>query len=692
MNKILIFVAVFIGVVNASAQVEDTDTLSGKQLQEVVVSAPRVIRKADMDVYYPNKSAVKNSQNGLQLLDNLMIPMITVSEMLSKVTAAGQEVQVRINGRISSAEQVAALLPETIKRVEWIDNPGLRYGDVNYVLNFIVINPTLGGSMMTSARPMLNQAFGLYVGDIKLNNGRSQWHLRSKYKLMEKLDAYRDYDETFTFPDGTSLTRDERPRGGDLCNSTLRSWASYSFIKPDTTVFFAELALRNDFSEKLNYNGILSLSDGSDDILLNDMHGKHGNTPSLSLYWQQSMSRQQMLIVNFNGTYYNGRSFSDYLEQFPNSIDYITDVRTSIKDRNLAFAMEADYIKNWENGRLTAGASYTANLNRSRYESLGNKIFHQRQNRAYMFSEYFHRLGKWSLAGGVGLQYTDFFFRESGQGKHSWSPRPQATVTYSHNPYHNFRVNFTSWQSAPSLVETNLVPQQLDGFQWRVGNPELKTANTYQVDFRYSFSIKRVNGSLGVRGFTSPDAITPYMFWDDDKLITSYENSRGVRGIVFSLSPQVDVVPGWLMAGGGLQYSMERSQGVGYFHRFNSWSGNANFRLMHWGFMLTGSYRCGIRSLWGERISSGDSENVIELTYKWKTWQFGGGVFMPFGKYDMSNESLNKWNRNEQHMRLSMRMPYITVAYNLQWGRQKREVKKIIDIEANADSSTAGSK
>ncbi len=49
--------------------------------------------------------------------------------------AAGQSVQLRINGRESSIEQVRALLPETIRRVEWIDNPGLRYGGANYVLN-----------------------------------------------------------------------------------------------------------------------------------------------------------------------------------------------------------------------------------------------------------------------------------------------------------------------------------------------------------------------------------------------------------------------------------------------------------------------------------------------------------------------------------------------------------------------------
>ena len=64
--------------------------------------------------------------------------------------------------------------------------------------------------------------------------------------------------------------------------------------------------------------------------------------------------------------------------------------------------------------------------------------------------------------------------------------------------------------------------------------------------------------------------------------------------------------------------------------------------------------------------------------------------FVPFGKYDQGSQLLSKWNRNEQHMRLDMRMPYVSISYNLQWGRQKRGVQKLIDTEATVDKSTTG--
>ncbi len=674
----------------ALAQTETADSIATRELQEIVIEAPKVIRKADMDVYHPSKSAVDNSKNGMQLLNNLMIPSLSVSDALGRITAAGQSVQVRINGRTATIDQVRALLPETIRRVEWMDNPGLRYGDANYVLNFIVANPTLGGSLQLYARPALNTAWGFYMADAKFNFGKSQFEIGANYKLTDKIKTHRDYTETFTYPDGSTLTRKETSRGGSLDNTQSRAWASYNYIKPDTTVFMAEFSLWQNISDKWLYRGLMSLNDGIDDILMTESHGSPGKTPSLSLYWQQNLPRKQMLVIDFSSSFYLGRSFSDYQEQIPDVTGYLTDIHTNIKDRNQAYGIEADYIKNWRSSRFTAGISYTANRNRSEYENLGGEIFHQRQDKVYFFAEYYRRFGNWTATAGIGAQYTAFLFKESDRGNHSWSARPQATVTYSPNHNHNFRLNFTSWQSTPSLAETNVVAQQLDGFQWRVGNQNLKTANSYMLTFRYGFNLPRVSGSFGIRAFTSPNAITPLLKWDEDRLITTYENSRGLKNLSFFLAPQIEIIPQWLTVSGYVQYRMERMKGTGYDICHNGWSGNASLQLSHWGFVLSAEYQYAQRDLWGEKISWGEDLNVIALDYNWRDWQFGAGILMPFGKYDQGSRSLSKWNTNEQHMRLDMCMPFVTVAWNLQWGRQKRDVQKIINADANTDRSTAG--
>lgn len=674
----------------ATAQTERQDTVAGQTLTEIVIEAPKVIHKADMDIYHPSQSAVDNAKNGVQLLANLMIPAISVSDALGTITSAGQAVQVRINGRAATVEQVKNLLPSTIKRVEWIENPGLRYNGATTVLNFIVTNPTVGGSLMVNTLQALNMAFGQYNPSARFNFGHSQIEVGGGYKLTENLRMHRDYTETFTFTDGQTLTRYEKARGGRLDNSYGNLWTSYNYIKPDTTVFFVEARGFFKPTNKWAYYGLMSTSAGDTDILLTDINGDSGSRPSLSAYWEQHFTGQQILVVDFRSQLYFGRTFSDYIEQTPDTYGYLADIHTDIKDRNQVYAVEADYIKNWSTSRLTAGASYIANRNRSTYENLGGEVFHQRQDKVYFFAEYFRRLNRFTVTAGLGAQYTEFLFRETSLGSHSWNLRPQASVTYSINQRHQLRLNFESWQSTPSLAETNPTPQQIDNFQWRIGNPDIHTANSYMLTLRYNFQLPRVYGQFGVRAFSSPDAITPLLKWEGEKLVTTYENSRGLQNISFFLAPQIEVIPGWLMLSGYVQWRAERMRGTGYSLTNSAWSANATMQLRHWGFTLSGQYVRAQRDLWGEKISWGEDRNMLDLTYNWKQWGFSVGCLLPFGRYDQGSKSLSRWDTNERHIRTDFQVPYIGINYNLQWGRQKRKGNKLINVGGDTDKSTAG--
>ena len=144
------------------------------------------------------------------------------------------------------------------------------------------------------------------------------------------------------------------------------------------------------------------------------------------------------------------------------------------------------------------------------------------------------------------------------------------------------------------------------------------------------------------------------------------------------------------MASAHIQYRIERMKGTGYKLHNHNWSGNVNVMLSHWGFELVGQYVRAQHDLWGEKISWGENLSIMQLSYNWKNWQFGAGIIMPFGEYDQGSKLLNKWNTNEQHMRLNMRMPYISLSYNLQWGRQKHGAHKLINADAAVNTSTAG--
>ena len=681
----------------AAAQTVSADTIQGQadttqieELQEVVIKAPKVVRKSDMDLYFPSSSAVEHSKNGMTLLRNMMIPSLEVNEVMGTVTSAGQSVQVRINGREATVKQVKALLPQSIKRVEWITEPGLRYNGAYAVLNFIVRNPDAGGSFMADAMPALTAKWGQHNANVKLNYGRSQWEVGGEYKLTSDLDIYRDYMERFTYADGTSLTRNEKTQGGSLDNNFADANLTYSYIKPDTTTIYVGFSINRDMGTGNEYNGLMSMSDGRPDILLRDVTNSRGTSPAFGAYLEQKFPRRQSLVVDLNASWDMGRTYNSYVERDAASGDLLTDVSTDIYDRNQGYAMEADYIKRWDNGRLTAGASYKYSRSRSQYDNLDGEIFHQRQDKAYFFAEYYHRINKVSLTAGMGANFTSFKFAETGQGNSSWNMRPEFSASYAINNKHQLRLNFTSWQTAPTLMQTNIAAQQLDGFQWRIGNQDLKTSSSYMLSLRYNFTLPRIIGSFGINGFTSPNAIAPYMYWDGDRLVTSYENSRGFQQLLLRFSPQVEVIPEWFMVNGSITYSAERMRGNGYTHYNHNWSGSVSAMLSHWGFTLTTMYQRSSKDLFGETISWGENLSVVMLSYDWKNWSFGGGVIMPFGRYDQGAKQISRYNTNEKHNRMDMRMPYLRISYNIQWGRQKQGVNKLINAGADTQRSTAG--
>ena len=116
-----------------------------KQLGEVTVTASNVSATADKKLVFPNEQQVKASANGVDLLRNLMIPRLNVNPMNNTVsTTDGGTVQLAINGRKATKEEVTALRPSEIIRVEMIEDPGLRYGESDAVVNYVVRRYEMG--------------------------------------------------------------------------------------------------------------------------------------------------------------------------------------------------------------------------------------------------------------------------------------------------------------------------------------------------------------------------------------------------------------------------------------------------------------------------------------------------------------------------------------------------------------------
>lgn len=81
----------------------------------------------------------KAASNGVSLLRNLQLSRILINPIDNSITIpGGDNVQLRINGVEVTQAEIIAIRPTDVIRIEYIDNPGARYGNAGAVLNYIV--------------------------------------------------------------------------------------------------------------------------------------------------------------------------------------------------------------------------------------------------------------------------------------------------------------------------------------------------------------------------------------------------------------------------------------------------------------------------------------------------------------------------------------------------------------------------
>lgn len=108
--------------VNASyAQELDTTKVASrtKELDEVVVKASYLSRGDDHIIAMPTKEQRKHAVTGYDLLNNLMIPGISVDRLKGIVATPAGNATLYIDGRQVDFREIQSLRPKDISRVEF---------------------------------------------------------------------------------------------------------------------------------------------------------------------------------------------------------------------------------------------------------------------------------------------------------------------------------------------------------------------------------------------------------------------------------------------------------------------------------------------------------------------------------------------------------------------------------------------
>ena len=686
-------------------------------LSEVVVEGDAVIQKVDRQILLPNKEQLGASSDGMSLLQNLQIPRIVVNPADNTVkTLANQDVQLRINGIEASNSEVMAINPKDVIRIEYHDQPGVRFNGEAAVINYIVKHRDTGGNLMLNASNGVTMpGWGEYHLSGKVNFGKSSFSLLTHYSPR---DIYwtRTNAETYNFSTGTIENREVGEPTRFKMNP-VNIGLTYNWTNGEKNML--QIALRDNmlFMPHSKTNRDSYLYQGTDSFAIHDHESTQSISPSLDIYYEHNLPDDNHLYFDVVGTYINSSNDRRF-EQLPlgETVADTTDVLSRVKGNKYSLIGEAIYEKDWENIGLTVGVRHNQQWVENTYLSgINDQIVNDQivnvltTAETYAFAEVQQRVKQFSYAVGIGAMHT--YIEQAGQKQSNWIARPQLTPSYDFGKgvFWKYKGYVSGYQ--PSLSAMSDVAQQIDKYQIRQGNPNLKpvmfVANEMQLSWQskhvnlniwanYSYDHKPImdetyelstlrNSDLS----TLSEAVSPMV-------VRTYANHRGFHRLQVAPSVQVRLLNNSLIFTVAPFANYYVSLGNSYTHKHFNPGVRASVMGMYKGWQFFGEVTTRSNNLWGETLEYGEFYHHIGVGYNADKWGFRAMLMNPFSVkgYSIETKDLSALAPNTQHaeMRDFRQMLILNFHCNLDFGTQRRDSGKRINNEDKENGILSGTK
>lgn len=664
-------------------------------LNEIAITAKSIINKGDRLSILPTQTQVKTATDGVDLLNKLQLSRIMVDPMSGEITASGNgEVQLRINDVQVSYTEIAALNPEDIIRIEYHDNPGIRYGNVSAVIDYITRRKELGGNIRGGAFHNIG-GDRTSIDDMlsgKFNYGKSEFSANVRF-IQRKGDWTREYDEKFIFPDH-ELSRREVGEPTLFNKKVMYSNLNYSIQENGKYFFNAQFRYNyNDFPAGYEDRKSKLYTSGSDTPLFIYDHTKEKNhSPALDLYMQRNLKNGQSLIFNMVGTYIDTKNTRIYQEKRNGIAE--TDILSDITGKKYSLIAEGIYEKKLGNGKLTGGLKHTQSYTDNEYTGTTTTDISMQQSESVAYTEYQLRTGKWSYM--ANLAFSRFYYSQDNNQNEKYAFQPSLRINYNPNDDLYFRYHAALKNNAPSISYLNNVEQAIDILQVRRGNPGLKSFYNVIQDFNTGYNKGIFGIDALVRYNHEIDPIMESVIYEDGVFVRTYDNQKSFQHlaaeVTFKIKPWKDHIS--LSVTPGINRYI--SKGNNYLHTYTMKEVRIN---------LDASYKNWIanfttitppnRFVYGEQLLKGDLMHTIMVGYKTQAWSAMLGIHNPFIRtYRSENENWAALNpvKSDIHSRNMARSIVAKVNFNLNFGKQVKSGRKAIQNMDNDPGIISGTK
>ena len=645
-------------------------------LDEVTVKAAKVVNKPDGMLIYPTDAQKQASNNGYSILEKLTLANIRIDNISHTITAIDNRgsVQLRVNGIVVGKQEMLALNPKDIAKINFINNPGVRYGEsIAYVIDIVTRRSESGytiGTDVTSGLTTL-QGDGSVYG--KWNRGKSEW------SLLYDVSGYKNKGEKskqlsqYTLTDGSIYTI-ERNDVESLSKAIAHDTKlTYNWSDSTATVF--QTSLSGAFNNTPDNYNIKDITDGSRQYQATSREHNKSLSPVLDIYFFRQLTPRQSITANAVGTYISTQTGSYYDEGTPYQYD--------VDGKTASLLTEVIYENRLKPFTLSTGLNYSYKHTKNAYLGDASALTKTNNNRLYAFAEIKGMLQPFSYILGMGASY--IHYTQNGHRYDYWTFHPKASLTYQFNNNMQLSYTYQMQDKVSRIAMTSDATVRTNSMEWTVGNPDLKPS--HDMDHRLLLSYNTQRLQTLVEGYYK-QCLKPnmahYERTDDNQFIYTQINQKEIDALDVMAYASYWLLPEKLQmaANGGIYRCF--NFGYNYTHCYTSWYYAGNITAYLGKFTLQGYIDNGNRFLEGESKGYNGAYSVLKAAYSWRDWQFSLSWANPFKSNYKSyeNELLNRnlYKHTIGYSKDSGNLVTLNVSWRLSRGSKHKSAEKKINL------------
>ena len=672
MKRIFTFSIVLLSASFAHAQ----DVEKSVTLEEVTVKASKVVNKPDGMIIYPTEAQKQASNNGYSFLDKLTLANIRIDNINHSITAIDNRgsIQLRINGIVADKQEMLALNPKDITKIDFINNPGVRYGEgIAYVINIVTHRTESGytiGTDLTSALTTL-QGDGMVYG--KRNKGKSEWTLSYDINGYRFKGSKSTQLAEYTLNDGSIYTIERND--AESIRKAIAHEAKLTYNWADSTVTVFQASLSGAFNNAPDNYKLKDIIDGSRQYRATSRDDDKSYSPVLDIYFFRQFTPRQSITANAVGTYISTQTSSYYDEGTP--YQYEVDGKTA------SLLTEVVYENRLKPFTLSTGLNYSYKYTKNDYRGDASSLTKTNNNRLYAFAEIKGMLKQLRYTLGTGASY--IHYTQNGHRYNYWTFHPKASLTYQFN--NNLQLSYTYQMRdvVSRIAMTSDATVRTNSMEWTVGNPDLKPSHDMDHRLQLSYNTQRLQTLVeGYYKQCLKPNMAHYERTDDNRFIYTQINQKEIDALDIMAYASYWLLPEKLQmaANGGIYRCF--NFGYDYTHCYTSWYYAGSITAYLGKFTLQGYVDNGNRFLEGESKGYNGAYSVLKASYTWGDWQFSLSWGNPFNSHYKSyeNELLNRnlYKHTIGYSKDSGNLLSLNISWRINRGSRHKSAEKTISL------------